>query len=78
MRTTLLRSPSGELHIVPNGEIRSVRNFSRGKFSIANITIKILSSDLGSALTILETFSTEAVALLPHLIEPWRVTSRRE
>jgi moderate conductance mechanosensitive channel len=75
LRTTLLRSPSGELHIVPNGEIRSVRNFSRGKFSIANITVKIQSSDLGSALTILESFGTEAVVLLPNLIEPWRVTS---
>lgn len=75
LRTTMLRSPSGELHIVPNGEIRAIRNFSRGKFSIANITLKIHASDLGSALTTLETLGSEAVILLPNLIEPWQVTS---
>ncbi len=31
LRTTLLRSSSGELYILPNGEIRTVRNFSRGQ-----------------------------------------------
>lgn len=75
LRTTLLRSPSGELYILPNGEIRTVRNFSRGKFSIANITLKIQAADLGNAITILEAMGTEAVALLPNLIEPWKVTS---
>lgn len=75
LRTTMLRSPTGELYIVPNGEIRSVRNFSRGKFSIANTTIKIQASDLGSAIAILETLGTEAVALLPNLIEPWQIMS---
>jgi small conductance mechanosensitive channel len=75
LRTTMLRSPSGELYVVPNGEIRAVRNFSRGKFSIANITIKILAADLGAALTTLEALGDEAVVLLPNLIEPWQVTS---
>lgn len=75
LRTTALRSPSGELIIVPNGEIRAVRNFSRGKFSIANITLKILASDLGNAHTVLEALGSEAVALLPNLIEPWQVTN---
>jgi len=75
IRTTMLRSPSGELYVVPNGEIRAVRNFSRGKFSIANITIKILATDLGAALPALESLGEEAVALLPNLIEPWQVTS---
>jgi len=75
LRVTMLRSPSGELYIVPNGEIRTVRNFSRGKFSIANITIKISAADLGNALTILEMLADEAVALLPNLIERWQVTS---
>ena len=75
LRTTMLRSPSGELYVVPNGEIRAVRNFSRGKFSIANITIKILATDLGAAIPTLEALGGEAVALLPNLIEPWQVTS---
>jgi len=75
LRTTMLRSPSGELYVVPNGEIRAVRNFSRGKFSIARVTLKILGSDLGNALTTLEALGNEAVVLLPSLIEPWQVTS---
>ena len=75
LRTSMLRSPSGELYIVPNGEIRAVRNFSRGKFSIASITIKILASDLGNAHSTLEALGNDAVVLLPNLIEPWQVTS---
>lgn len=75
LRTTLLRSPTGELFIVPNGEIRAVRNFSRGKFSIANITLKIQASDLSTARATLETLGDEAVTLLPNLIEPWKVTN---
>ena len=75
LRTTLLRSPSGELYIVPTGEIRVVRNFSRGKFSIANITLKLQASDLGTARTTLEALGGEAVTLLPDLIEPWKVTN---
>lgn len=75
LRATMLRSPSGELYIVPNGEIRTVRNFSRGKFSIANITLKISAADLGVALHTLESLAAEAVVLLPNLIEPWKVTS---
>jgi small conductance mechanosensitive channel len=75
LRTTSFRAPSGELYVVPNGEIRTVRNYSRGKFSIANVTLKIPASDLGNALTILETLGKEAVILLPNLIEPWQVIS---
>jgi small conductance mechanosensitive channel len=75
LRTTLLRAISGELYVVPNGEIRTVRNFSRGNFSLANITLKILSSDIGKAVAILEPLGKEAVFLLPNLIEPWLVIS---
>lgn len=75
LRTTLLRSPTGESYIIPNGEIRTVRNFSRGKFSVANITLRIPASDLGKALPILESLGKEAVLLLPNLIEPWQIIS---
>jgi len=75
LRTTLLRSPTGELYVVPNGEIRTVRNFSRGKFSIANITLKISAADLGPTITVLDLLGGEAMAMLPNLIEPWRVIS---
>jgi small conductance mechanosensitive channel len=75
LRTTSIRAPSGELFVVPNGEIRTVRNFSRGKFSSANITIKINTSDLGKALPFLEELGIEAVILLPNLLEPWQIIS---
>ena len=75
LRTTSIRATSGELFVVPNGEIRTVRNFSRGKFSIADVTLKISTADLGNTLTILETLGKEAVILLPNLIEPWQIIS---
>ena len=75
LRTTLLRSPTGELYVVPNGEIRTVRNFSRGKFSVVDVTLKISPSNLGNTIIILETLGKEAVLLLPNLIEPWQVIS---
>jgi small conductance mechanosensitive channel len=75
LRTTLIRAPGGELYVIPNGEIRTIRNFSRGRFSTANITIKISASDLGRVITVLEDLSEEAVTLLPNLIEPWQVIS---
>lgn len=75
LRATLIRASTGEPYTVPNGEIRVVRNFSRGRFSIANIKLKIAAADLNAALPILEEFGQEAVGLLPNLIEPWRIIS---
>ena len=75
LRTTSLRAGSGELFVVPNGEIRTVRNFSRGKFSLANITLKINANDLNKVLPYLQDLGSEAVALLPNLLEPWQVIS---
>lgn len=75
LRTTWLRAPSGELYIVPNGEIRVVRNFSRGRFSTVKVTLKIAAADLGRTIPVLEELGPEAVALLPNLLEPWQVIS---
>ena len=75
LRTTLIRGTSGEMYVVPNGEIRVIRNFSRGRFSTANITLKIAASDLSRAMSLLETLGEEAVTLLPNLLEPWQVIS---
>jgi hypothetical protein len=52
-----------------------VRNFSRGKFSTANIKIKIATSDLSEAIALLEALGEEAMDLLPNLIEPWQLIS---
>jgi small conductance mechanosensitive channel len=75
LRTTWIRSPTGELYIVPNGELRVVRNFSRGRFSTANVKLKIGAADLCQALPLLEELGREAVSLLPNLLEPWQVIS---
>jgi small-conductance mechanosensitive channel len=75
LRTTAIRASSGELYIVPNGEVRVVRNFSRGRFSPVEVTLKIAASDLNRALPLLEALGQEAVLLLPNLLEPWQVIS---
>lgn len=75
LRTTSLRAPTGELYIVPNGEVRVVRNFSRGRFSSADIKLRIAAADLERALPFLEGLGSEAVMLLPNLLEPWEVIS---
>ena len=78
LRITMIRSPSGELFTMPNGEIRVVRNFSRGSFSTAKASLMIQAEDLGRALELLEELGKEAVTLLPNLLEPWRVLSETE
>lgn len=75
LRTTSLRGTTGELYVIPNGEIRMVRNFSRGRFSTANVTISVPAADLARALEVLRGMADEAVALLPNLLEPWQVIS---
>jgi small conductance mechanosensitive channel len=76
LRTTLIRAPSGELFTIPNGEVRVVRNFSRGRFSAADVELKLAAEDLGEALPILEKLGHEAMHLLPNLLEPWQVISK--
>jgi small conductance mechanosensitive channel len=75
LRTTLVRAPTGELYVVPNSEIRILRNFSRGRFSTAHIKLKLATADLNQALPLLSGLGSEAVILLPHLLEPWHVIS---
>lgn len=75
LRTTLIRASTGELYVVPNGEVRIVRNFSRGRFSSLTIKLKIATADLNRALPLLEELGKEAVVLLPNLLEPWQVIS---
>jgi len=75
LRTTWLRAPTGESFTIPNGDIRVVRNFSRGRFSVANIMLKVPAAELERAILLLETLGREAMDSLPNLIEPWRVIS---
>mgnify|MGYP002640794050 CR=1 FL=1 len=76
LRNTWMRSPTGELYFIPNGEIRMVRNFSRGKFSAASVTVRIQAAELSHALGVLDELAADAVDLLPNLLEPWQVISK--
>ena len=75
LRVTKMRGMNGELYIIPNGEIRLVRNFSRGRFSVANIHFKLPAEQLPQAIELLSNLGEEAVSLLPNLLEPWQVIS---
>jgi moderate conductance mechanosensitive channel len=77
LRTTSLRAPTGELYVVPNGEIRVVRNFSRGRFSTADIKLAVPAGNLDRAYELLMNLGREAVFLLPNLLEPWQVISEQ-
>ncbi len=75
LRTTFLRSSSGELYVIPNGEIRTVRNFSRGRFSLVTLKLTIQAEDLGRVIPLLKELGEEAVSVLPNLLEPWQILS---
>lgn len=75
LRTTLIRAPSGELFVVPNGEVRIIRNFSRGRYSVAHVTLRIAADQLGVTLAVLDDLGRDAVHQEPDLIEAWRVIS---
>jgi small conductance mechanosensitive channel len=75
LRTTHIRAVTGELYTVPNGEIRVVRNFSRGRFSTVTVKLKVSAADLKSALDLLEGKEQEGLERLPNLLEPWQILS---
>jgi small conductance mechanosensitive channel len=76
IRTTHIRAPSGEICIVPNGEIRVMRNYSRGRFSTADITLSVPASALREALPILVELGVEMAREMDELMEPWQVISK--
>lgn len=69
LRTTQVRATSGELYIVPNGDVRIVRNLSRGTFSIASIRVTVASEDLSKALQVFESIADTAQDQLHDLVE---------
>lgn len=54
LRTTHVRGEAGELWIVPNGDVRTLRNFSRAIFSPANVRLTVPTSQFEQALAILQ------------------------
>jgi moderate conductance mechanosensitive channel len=75
LTATIVRAPSGEQYTLPNGEIRIVRNFSRGKFSLVNISLYISVTDLTHTIDVLRSLGEEAYHLVDDLIEPWQILS---
>jgi small conductance mechanosensitive channel len=53
LRTTHIRGDMGELWIVPNGDVRTIRNFTRGSFSPADIRLTVPTLRLDEALALL-------------------------
>lgn len=72
---TIIRAPTGEEFTLPNGEIRIIRNFSRGKFSTITISLFLGAQDLAQGIELLKALGDEAFATVNDLVEPWHVLS---
>jgi small-conductance mechanosensitive channel len=75
LRTTRVRGDTGELFVVPNGEVRVVRNFSRGEFSLANVTVTVPANELGRALEVLAGAAAQAPGAFSEVAESIRIIS---
>lgn len=69
LRTTQIRAATGELYIVPNGDMRVVRNLSRGLFSVANVKVTVAAEDFAKAFLVLDQLADTAQTKLSDLIE---------
>ncbi|MBP6785961.1 MAG: mechanosensitive ion channel family protein [Candidatus Promineofilum sp.] len=76
VRTLGIRTRTGELINVPQGEVRILLNYSRGSYSGIDVICKVAAADLPAAMTELLALGQEAPALLPECIEPWTLVSR--
>lgn len=54
LRTTIIRGELGEYWIVPNGDVRTIRNFSRGNFSAAGLRLTVPITQLTATMNILQ------------------------
>ena len=73
VRTLTIRTRAGELIVVPQGEVRILRNYSRGSFTGTHVVVLVAPTDLTRALSVLLGLAEEATGLLPDLLEPWKV-----
>ncbi len=76
VRTLSLRTRGGELINVPQGEVRILRNFTRGSFTGVDVTCRVMPADLPQAMTILLALGEEAPALLADIFEPWTLVAQ--
>lgn len=76
VRTLSIRTRTGELINVPQGEVRILLNYSRGSYSGVDVICKVAAADLPRAMAELQALGREAPAMLPECIEPWTLVSR--
>lgn len=76
VRTVSLRTRGGELIVVPQGEVRILRNYSRGRFTGTVVSVHVAAADLPAAMAVLLALAEEAPTLLPDLLEPWKIIAQ--
>lgn len=76
VRTLSIRTRTGELINVPQGEVRILRNYTRGSYSGVDVIVRVNAVDLPAAMADLQELAVEAPGRLPDCIEPWTLVSR--
>lgn len=76
VRTLSIRTRTGELINVPQGEVRILRNYTRGSYSGVDVIVRVSAVDLPAAVAELQVLAEEAPGRLPDCIEPWTLISR--
>lgn len=76
VRTLSIRTRTGELINVPQGEVRTLLNYTRGSYSGVDVIVRVSAADLPRAMVELLALAQEAPALLPECIAPWTLVSR--
>lgn len=77
VRTALLLTPDGIPITIPHGEMRVLRNFSRGAYSSTSVSFKVPAQTLDQTLAALNNLSADSMNLFPELVEPLKVVSRK-
>lgn len=73
LRTTMLRGTNGNIHVIPNGEIRSVVNMTRDfRFAIVDVTVAH-GQDYTAAIGLLKAEMAEVDKKLDYIHEPPQV-----
>ncbi len=73
LRVTKIREATGGLHIIPNGEIKQVTNFSRGGIAVDIDVMVAYEEDLTRVIEVIDRVCREASAENPAVLEEPRV-----
>ena len=67
LRTVLLRAPTGETRLVPNGDIRTVFNYTRALFGMVTLRVRVPAAQFSLAFDALEKLATRLANRIPAL-----------